>query len=198
MYQREMTSARSRAQNGKLPWRKVYTRDWRADTCQMSFELRGFYNECLNAMWEAQGALPTDDKKLAMLLGGNPRTIRKLIPQLIEARLLIKTGGGYCSPAAVEDDAEPDIETGSSQRIESDLEANSSAIRHEFTSKVPKSPMNSTRDLETRFQRLETRGQRLVYQGKVLGKGVEEDTARAAAWTPPPGMTAADFAEIPS
>jgi hypothetical protein len=52
----------------------------------MSFELRGFYSECLDAQWELQGQLPKNAKQLAMMLGTNARMVRALMPKLISRR----------------------------------------------------------------------------------------------------------------
>lgn len=66
-----------------LPWYKRDVDAWRGGTRGMDLELRGFYSELLDAMWDAQGPIPNDERKLAMMVCCNVRTVRKLLPQLI-------------------------------------------------------------------------------------------------------------------
>lgn len=57
---------------------KMYWADYEADTSDLSLEEHGLYLMLIKAYWERQGPLPFDDRKLARLVGSNPRTIRKL------------------------------------------------------------------------------------------------------------------------
>lgn len=88
-----------------LPWYKRAPADWRSGTrsCGMGMELRGFYSECLDAMWELQGQLPKDAKTLAMMLGSNPRQVRALMPKLIHHRKMIETAVGFYNPRMMAD-----------------------------------------------------------------------------------------------
>lgn len=147
-----------------LPWYKRCPADWRNGTraCGMSMELRGFYSECLDAMWELQGPLPADRKRLALLLGCNVRTVDKLMPKLVELGKMFQSLDGYFNPRMLMDirgreaaqpapaaaaDAAPAQPDAPPQL---DLFApNSRAIHVEFDAKNRKKPMNSTRERES-------------------------------------------------
>ena len=87
------------------PWYKRCPADWQKGTRRfaMSFELRGFYSECLDAQWELQGQLPKDAKQLAMMLGTNARMVRALMPKLIALGKIIETETGYYNPRMMSD-----------------------------------------------------------------------------------------------
>lgn len=126
----------------RLHWYKRCPADWRSGTraCGMSMELRGFYSECLDAMWEVQGPLPKDAKALSMLLGSNPRQVRALMAKLLALGKMVETEVGYHNQRML------------SEIIQDQTEAQSSAtgarVEVESRSKIPKNPINSTRDLE--------------------------------------------------
>jgi uncharacterized protein YdaU (DUF1376 family) len=134
-------SAKSRAKR-HMPWYKRCPVDWRAGTrsCSMTMELRGFYSECLDAMWELQGALPKDAKALAMLLGSNPRQVRALMAKLIDLGKMVETDNDFHNPRMLADIF----------RERENLESASTGapIDRESTSKIRKNPTNSTRGLE--------------------------------------------------
>ncbi len=127
----------------KLPWYKRDVDAWRGGTRSMSFELRGFYSELLDAMWDLQGPIPSDPQRLGMIISGNPRTIRKLLPQLLSLGKLQEGPGGLINKRM-----EAEIAGNNSKGIQGEFRGNSSGIQREFERKNPKNPMFSTRDLE--------------------------------------------------
>lgn len=143
--------------NRNLPWYKRCPADWQNGTrrCGMSMEERGFYSECLDAMWELQGILPADRKRLALLLGCNPRTVAKLLPRMLALGKLIACDGGYYNPRMAADiGIDPDGASAADDELAANacqpaLASNSSPIQLEFARKVRKKPMNSTREKES-------------------------------------------------
>lgn len=127
----------------RLPWYKRDVDAWRGGTRGMSLELRGFYSECLDAMWDLQGPIPADPERLAMMICCNPRTVRKLLPQLVGLGKLELTPDGYTNPRM-----QGEIIDANSLRFDGEFASSSKGIRGEFERKNPKKPMNSTRDLE--------------------------------------------------
>jgi uncharacterized protein YdaU (DUF1376 family) len=134
-------SAKSRAKR-HMPWYKRCPADWRSGTrsAGMSMELRGFYSECLDAMWELQGPLPKDSKALAMLLGSNPRQVRALMAKLIDLGKMVETDNGFHNPRMLADIFR--------ERENLESSATEAPVDLQSTSKIPKNPMFSTRDLE--------------------------------------------------
>jgi len=126
-----------------LPWYKRDVDAWRGGTRSMSLELRGFYSELLDAMWDRQGPLPNDVEKLSMIVGCNPRTVRKLLPQLIAANKLLELPEGLMNRRM-----EKEIIANATKSIRAELEPNSKGIRAEFDAKIPKNLMFSTRALD--------------------------------------------------
>ena len=128
-----------------LPWYKRYPEDWRRGTRKhaMSLELRGFYGEFLDAMWEMQGELPKCAKALSMLLGTNPRMVRALLPQLIALGKVVEGETGYSNPRMLND---------IQGRVEAVSTSTGDRVKVESSSKVPKNPMNTTRDLELELE----------------------------------------------
>jgi len=143
------------------PWYKRCPADWQKGTRRfaMSFELRGFYSECLDAQWELQGQLPKDAKQLAMMLGTNARMVRALMPKLIALGKIIETETGYYNPRMMSDIlgsedalAAPEFKplTISNQPpIEREPISNRARTDLQSSAKIPKNPTNTTRDLET-------------------------------------------------
>lgn len=133
-----------------LPWYKRDVDAWRGGTRGMRMELRGFYSECLDAMWNRQGPIERDASKLAILLCCNRRSVRKLLPQLLELRKLERV--------AIVTNAGPDfgylnarmateIER-AARSVRGQLSWNSNPIGAEVGWKVPNRPINSTRERE--------------------------------------------------
>lgn len=129
-----------------LPWYKRDVDAWRGGTRGMSLELRGFYSELLDALWDRQAPIPNDESKIAMMVGCNKRTVRKLLPQLIALGKVVETPDGL-SNARMAREIE-DVQPDNSKRIRSEFDLNSKRIRPEFERKNPKNPMFSTRVLE--------------------------------------------------
>lgn len=127
----------------RLPWYKRDVDAWRGGTRGMSIELRGFYSECLDAMWDQQGPITKDLTKLSMMLCCNARTIRKLMPQLIALGKIVETENGYSNTRM-----SVEIEQANTSRPRTELKRNSIPTRTEFDAKVAKNPIISTRDLE--------------------------------------------------
>lgn len=125
----------------RLRWYKRDVDAWRGGTRGMSLELRGFYSELLDAMWDRQGPLENDVAKLSVTLCCNPRTVRKLLPQLVALGKISETAEGLTNARMQSEFSTP---------IQGEVEANSRAIAREFEPKVSKNPENSTRDLEVR------------------------------------------------
>lgn len=128
----------------RLRWYKRDVDAWRGGTRGMSLELRGFYSELLDAIWDRRGPLENDVAKLAVTLCCNPRTVRKLLPQLIALGKITETPEGLTNAR---------MQSELSTQIQPDAERNSKPIASEFEPKVPKNPENSTRDLEVRIQK---------------------------------------------
>lgn len=61
----------------------------------MSLAERGFLNEFLDAQWERRGQLPLNEKKLSMATNCNPRSVRSVLPRLLEIGVIIRTATGY-------------------------------------------------------------------------------------------------------
>lgn len=142
----------------RLPWWKKHVSDWRAGTRGMSLELKGFYGECLDAQWDLQHQLPLDEKKLAIMLDCNPRSIRKLMPKLIALGKIIRTATGYYNPRMTREILKVEtIPSGDEfDPVSENFDANSDRIQTEFDAKVPKNPYNSTRVFkipETRYEK---------------------------------------------
>lgn len=135
-----------KAKKPNLPWYKRCPADWQKGTRKhaMSFELRGFYSECLDVMWELQGALPKDSKKLAMLLGSNPRQVRALMLKLIELGKMVETATGYFNPRMM-----ADIGAETEAPIEVEPTSNRPPIDLQSRSKIGKSPTITTRETES-------------------------------------------------
>jgi uncharacterized protein YdaU (DUF1376 family) len=145
----------------RMPWYKRDVDAWRGGTRGMSIELRGFYSECLDAMWDVQGPIPDDVEKLAVMFCCNPRTVRKLLPQLVGLGKVVLTAEGYLNPRMMNDlgRAVPvPIQAGldaDQKPARAEFDANSSAFAAEFDAKIPKNPMNSTRDFRREIQKEE-------------------------------------------
>ncbi len=146
------------------PWYKRCPADWQKGTRRfaMSFELRGFYSECLDAQWELQGQLPKDAKQLAMMLGTNARMVRALMPKLIALGKIIETETGYYNPRMMSDilgsedaltapEFKP-LKTSNQTPIERDPISNRARTEREPIAKIPKNPANTTRDLEIEIE----------------------------------------------
>jgi hypothetical protein len=144
-----------------LPWYKRNPTDWRDGTRSkevMSLELRGFYSECLDAMWELQRQLPKDAKAIAMMLGTNPRMVRALMPKLIAAGKIVETVIGYYNPRMMADilGVKDIVQTGEfapasdtvGDRVEVESRSTGDRVEVEPRPKIQKTPMFSTRDLE--------------------------------------------------
>ena len=90
----------------KLPWYKRHVADWRSGTrgeTVMPIELRGFYSECLDAMWERQAQLSKDPFALAIATATNVRLVRALMPKLVAEGKMIETETGYYNPRMMAD-----------------------------------------------------------------------------------------------
>lgn len=129
-----------------LPWYKRDVDAWRGGTRGMSLELRGFYSELLDAMWDRQAPIPNNESKIAMMVNCNKRTVRKLLPQLIALGKIVETADGLTNARMAReiDGAQP----GSSRPIQTELDRNSRSIQPEFDPKNQKNPMISTREVE--------------------------------------------------
>jgi len=149
------------SKSAHLPWYKRCPSDWQRGTRRhgMSFELRGFYSECLDAMWEHQGQLPKDAKTLSMLLGTNPRMVRSLMPKLIELGKIVESETGYYNPRMMADVCgcnENDLDgeftpVSRATRPPVDLDSTSTGARveRESRAKIQKNPMITTRETES-------------------------------------------------
>lgn len=161
----------------KKPWYKRCPADWQHGTrsCGMSMELRGFYSECLDAMWDLQGPLPKDGKRLAMLLGCNPRTVAKLMPKLVALGKMIETPTGYYNQRMLDDIGVTGAEAG--------FDADSKPIQTEFDAKVPKKPANTTREEESESESYT----------HTSARGVEFEDGRVSIGPDAAAALAADF-----
>lgn len=132
-----------------LPWYKRDVDAWRGGTRGMSMELRGFYSECLDAIWDLQGPIPKDPAKLAVMMATNPRTVRKLLPQLIGLGKLVETEAGYHNPRMMRD-----VAPTKAKPVQPELKPNSSGIHAEFEPKDSETQIISMADF------VEVRGKR--------------------------------------
>jgi len=170
----------------RLPWYKRDVDAWRGGTRGMSLELRGFYSECLDAMWDLQGPIPADPERLAMMICCNPRTVRKLLPQLVDLGKLELTPEGYTNPRMQGEiiDANSPANRGefgsNSGGIRGEFGGNSGRIRGEFDARNPKNPMISTRDLEEGEEEKDKGGVRARDAVTIRRDGVEIGEAVAA------------------
>jgi hypothetical protein len=71
---------------------QIYTSDFLADTQDLSAEEIGAYALLLAALWNADGVLPTDEKRLARIVRLPASKWRKVWPQL--ERFFFKEGDG--------------------------------------------------------------------------------------------------------
>lgn len=185
----------------RLPWWKKHVSDWRAGTRGMSLELKGFYGECLDAQWDLQQQLPLDDKRLSMMLDCNPRSVRKLMPQLIALGKMVRTKTGYYNPRMARDIlGGRELPVGgefdpNSDQIDTEFNANSTPIQREFASKVPKNAMFSTRDL--RDQRPESEEEKGRPSVQPESDAARETTVAQATSVGTDGRTPA-FADLKS
>lgn len=148
-----------------MPWYKRCPNDWRSGVRGMSMELRGFYSECLDAMWERQGQLPKDEKWLALAFQCSARLVRSLMPKLIALGKIVETDKGYYNQRMMADvlgvdDLPDDPEwaatqapvVGESSTTRAPVEHDSPTTRARLTDDSPtnseKNPTISTRDLE--------------------------------------------------
>ena len=131
-----------------LPWYKRDVDAWRGGTRGLPLELRGFYSELLDAMWDAQGPIPNNDAKLAMMVNCNKRTVRKLLPHLIALGKIIAVEGGLMNGRM-----QREIFASTSRAVRAPFDPNSTRIRAEFDRKNPKNPMFSTRALEEELRK---------------------------------------------
>lgn len=147
----------SKPKTRKLRWYKRDVDAWRGGTRTMSFELKGFYSECLDAMFDLGGCIPSDPAQLAALLHCSPRTVRKLLPQIVALGKLVETPDGYVNgrmmaelkaAGAVKERVVPAQTMPATDTVQLELELNSSGIRAEFDAKNPETPLVSTRDLD--------------------------------------------------
>ena len=149
----------------RLPWYKRDVDAWRGGTRSMSIELRGFYSELLDAMWDLQGPIPSDPQKLGILISCNARTVRKLLPRLLELRKLVETPYGLMNRRM-----EGEITGVAPKTVQPEFERNSSGIRGEFERKNTKKPMNSTRAKEEEL--------RIKKEGDLIFEKKKEETER--------------------
>lgn len=169
----------------RLPWWKKHVSDWRAGTRGLSLELKGFYGECLDAQWDLQEQLPLDAKRLAMMLDCNPRSVRKLMPQLIAMGKIVRTKIGYYNPRMMRDILGVETLPDSSElvpvadHVEREIGSNSekfdeisSPIQIEFDPKVPKNPIITTRDFRYQIPDTESEG---VSDARARGEPTPKD-----------------------
>lgn len=187
--------------SGNLPWYKRDVDAWRGGTRGMSLELRGFYSELLDAMWDSQKPLKNDDAHLAMMCCCNKRTVRKLLPQLIALGKIVVTPEGLINarmskeiaeanarnsgvvsapvPAPVSDAVLGPVSGPVSRSGFRPLAANSTRIRPEFELKNPKKPMNSTRALEEE-EELRKRRRQLILEKQEQARAYEASLEQMA------------------
>lgn len=149
------------SKSSHLPWYKRCPSDWQRGTRRhgMSFELRGFYSECLDVMWELQGQLPKDAKTLSMLLGTNPRMVRSLMPKLVDLGKMVESETGYYNPRMMADicgcnESELDgeftpVSIATQPPVEVESKSNGARVERESSAKIQKNPMITTREVDT-------------------------------------------------
>lgn len=126
-----------------LPWYKRNVDAWRSGTRGMSLELRGFYNEILDEMWDRQGPLVNDAKRLAMATQCNPRKVRQLLAELIALGKVVETAEGLINRRMQDEIADANFDGEKTSKFRE-----TSSKNRETSLKVSKKPMFSTRDLE--------------------------------------------------
>lgn len=70
--------------SSKSPAFQFYVKDYLTDVLvrEMSFQHRGVYIEILCHLWNAEGSLPSDLDRLAIIIGMSARRLRKLWPMI--------------------------------------------------------------------------------------------------------------------
>src|SRR5262245_28297013 len=74
------------------PFLKLFTDDFRSDTLGLTFEQKGFYLDLLILMWERKSPLENEPEAIARSLQADPRKVRRLTAELLQARKLIIAG----------------------------------------------------------------------------------------------------------
>ena len=129
-----------------LPWYKRCPEDWQRGTRSvgMSMELRGFYSECLDAMWMLQGELPKDAKALSLMLGCSTRLVAALMPKLIALGKIVEGENGFYNPRMMVD-VTGDESWRTRAPFVSDSPMTRAPIAPQSSAKIPKKPENTTR-----------------------------------------------------
>lgn len=139
---------------GRRPYMPFFVDDWRAGTRGLSLEARGFYLEFLLAQWDRGSALPDDDREIAVTLGCNPRTVRKLLRHLIDAGKLMCADGWVWNERVRSESADHRSDDQGAdptyhKPVQTEFEPNSNRIRAEFelnsSRKSPKTQQNQRR-----------------------------------------------------
>lgn len=134
--------------SANLPWYKRNPNDWQTGTRRhsMSMELRGFYSECLDAMWMLQGELPKDAKALSIMLGCSTRLVAALMPKLFELGKLCESENGFYNPRMMVDITGDDSWL-TRAPVENQSPLTRAPLASESRTKNRKKPENTTRDL---------------------------------------------------
>jgi uncharacterized protein YdaU (DUF1376 family) len=95
------------------PWFKFYPSDWLRDTRELSLEQRGAYIDAICIHMERNGPIPDDMTWLAHQMHISKRKAQAIVEQLLEAKMLNRTGAGLtnskCEKVIAERDAQRKI-----------------------------------------------------------------------------------------
>lgn len=109
-----LRSVRGFCKAAKRPYMKLFTSDYRDGTARLSLELQGLYFRILTYLHDGE-VVPADPQALATFLSINRRTVKALVPKLIEAGKLYESNGELRN-----------------KRIDRDLEPNSDRDQPDF------------------------------------------------------------------
>ena len=143
-----------------LPYMPRYTRDFRDGTRHMTFEQKGFYSDIIDALWEAGGSLPDDKELIARRLVCNPRSVAKLLPQMIALGKLKRRDGKIVNARVVKELDKANTKAASKRRADDEQVIHIEAVTDDLfagdsrqSDVAPQLPSNSRRIQRERPQK---------------------------------------------
>jgi uncharacterized protein YdaU (DUF1376 family) len=129
---------RVRSKAAKRPFMKLFTSDYRDGTVQLSFEQKGFYMQVLTLLHDGE-RVPSDPKKLGVMMQCDPRAAARISRALIAAGKLYEDNGELRN-----------------KRIDRDLEPTSSGDHADFAPTSPVLQPDISEKSERTFQKHES------------------------------------------
>jgi uncharacterized protein YdaU (DUF1376 family) len=93
----DLRSNRGKIKAQKRPYMKLFTSDYRDGTYSLSFELQGFYMRILTLLADGE-AVPSDARRLGVMMQCDPRTAGRLTKGLIHVEKLFEQDGLLKNP----------------------------------------------------------------------------------------------------